>query len=134
MRKHPVVEDVFSYRGAAGSFGAKVQLAFALNLIGPTTRGDLDVIRELRNAFAHSRMPMDFELSAVREVCSHLKMPDRPGVFLSLDMLETVPREHLGRAADKNHPRTRYFTACNECAKGMHQVRLKGARVEEVLP
>jgi hypothetical protein len=40
------------------TFSAKIRLAYALSIFGSSTRDDLDTIREIRNAFAHSTRPL----------------------------------------------------------------------------
>lgn len=117
------VEDLFEPEGLMGTFSAKIKIAYALNLIGPTTRHDLNIIRSLRNQFAHSRRPIRFTTPVVRIACQHLSIPDLPGVTLSFRMLEKTPRNKLRAAADKSHPRTRFFTSCNEIAQRIYLVR-----------
>jgi DNA-binding MltR family transcriptional regulator len=46
--------------GPLSSFPAKIDLAFALNMIDETARKDFHAIRELRNAFAHAKSIMHF--------------------------------------------------------------------------
>jgi hypothetical protein len=52
--------NLFEFEGAVGTFSSKIIVAYALRLIGPTTRGDLDLSRFLRNEFAHSRIRFGF--------------------------------------------------------------------------
>jgi hypothetical protein len=55
------------YVGAAplSSFSAKILVAYALGLIGPKARHDLDKIREIRNVFAHAKIDVSFDTPAV---------------------------------------------------------------------
>jgi DNA-binding MltR family transcriptional regulator len=46
--------------GPLSSFSAKIDLAFALNMIDETARKDFHAIRELRNAFAHAKSIVHF--------------------------------------------------------------------------
>ncbi len=55
---------IFGYDGSIGTFSSKIVVAYGLKLIGTTSRRDLDLIRVLRNEFAHSRMP--FNLGRLR--------------------------------------------------------------------
>ena len=50
-----VYKRMFAGGGPLSSFSAKIDLAFALNMIDETGRKDLHAIRELRNAFAHAK-------------------------------------------------------------------------------
>jgi DNA-binding MltR family transcriptional regulator len=56
---------LFDYRGPLGDFSSKIFVAFAFNMYGPETRHDLDLIRMLRNEWAHSRRSFGF---ATKEV------------------------------------------------------------------
>jgi hypothetical protein len=117
------IGDLFDHEGLLGTFGAKAQMCYALQLIGPKTRHDLTIIRVLRNQFAHSRKPIKFTTAVVKTACRHLMLPDEEGVFLSFNMLQKTPMRRLRAASNKNHPRTRYFTACNEIAQRIYFIR-----------
>jgi hypothetical protein len=57
------------------TFSGKIKIAYAEKIIGPITHSDLYFIKELRNAFAHSRRPFDFQTPEVVAVCNKLKVP-----------------------------------------------------------
>jgi hypothetical protein len=57
------------------SFSAKIDLALALELIGPHTYDDLHIIRRIRNEFAH-----------------HLNIKDEPGLGLTFNSQSMVAR------------------------------------------
>jgi hypothetical protein len=65
---------LFSFEGIAGTFSAKICVAFAFDLIGPDTRDDLDAIREIRNQFAHSTQLISFKNEHVANVCKSLNI------------------------------------------------------------
>jgi DNA-binding MltR family transcriptional regulator len=67
------VNPLFSTQGPLGSFWAKIQLAYALQLISAHTYEDLETIREIRNMFAHQYGPADFDDPAVAAVSRRLK-------------------------------------------------------------
>jgi hypothetical protein len=123
MREDLNSEDrnrLFGPDGAMGTFSTKTMLAYALKIIGPITRHDLDLLRTLRNEFAHSRRPLNFGVKEVADVCAELKFPDLPGVYTPKSYLESAPdREALKDAIDTTHPRTRYFRACHNIAYRM---------------
>jgi hypothetical protein len=50
-----------------GAFSSKIRVAHAFGIIGPGVRDDLDHLRELRNAFAHSRFLISLETPEVKE-------------------------------------------------------------------
>jgi DNA-binding MltR family transcriptional regulator len=66
---------IFGFEGPVGTFAAKIIVAYAMNIIGPITYSDLDLIRLLRNEFAHSRQPLNFQTPEVAAVCNELKIP-----------------------------------------------------------
>jgi hypothetical protein len=115
--------SLFKYGGPLADFSSRIQIGYALQLFGPETRKDLNIIRHLRNQFAHSRRPIRFTTPVVKDCCAQLSYPDAPGVFVSFRLLNSVSRRRLGQAADKAHPRTRYFMACNEIAQRIYFVR-----------
>lgn len=55
--------------GVLANFSSKIQLGFALGLFGPKTREDLDNIRHIRNAFAHSLEHIKFEQEDIAAAC-----------------------------------------------------------------
>jgi hypothetical protein len=113
---------LFDHEGIAGSFGARINLAYALAIFGQKTNHDLGLIRMIRNEFAHCRLPIQFELSAVRSVCDHLQIPDTDQAVSPL-----YGRSLVGMAAafeseqwrDKSHPKTRFVTCCHSIIQGL---------------
>jgi hypothetical protein len=104
---------LFEFEGALGSFSSRIVVAYAMKLIGPITRSDLDLIRLLRNEFAHSRMPFDFKTPEVRAVCDQLKIVDQPGSNIPHGYLNRVRHEDLKAAVDIKDPKTRFVAACH---------------------
>ena len=117
------VNQLFKFGGPLGDFASKISMCFSLKLVGQLTRRDLTNIRHLRNQFAHSRRPIEFEMKEVADVCAQLSYPKQPGIFLNFNMLNKVADERLNQASDRNHPRTQYFTACNEIAQRVYFIR-----------
>lgn len=54
-------ERIFGPDQPVGSFSAKLRMAHALGIISRDARRQIDVIREMRNACAHSRFPITFD-------------------------------------------------------------------------
>lgn len=121
------VEEMFGFNGPLGSFSAMIQVAYGFKLVGPKTRSDLNIIRNIRNQFAHSRRPIRFTTAEVREACKFLRLPDEEGVLLNFRMLNGVSAARLRQASDRTHPRTRYFTSCNEIAQRIYFIRTGNA-------
>jgi hypothetical protein len=58
----------YEHRGPLCDFSARIKVAGALDLIGPKTQADLDLLREVRNAFAHSPTLLKFSTPEVGEM------------------------------------------------------------------
>ena len=105
--------------GIYSAFSGKIALAYAMEFIGPVTRDDLDLIRHIRNSFAHSRRPLSFDLQVVRDACAHLQFPDRPHGY---KFLGPGGREAAGEHADLTNAKTRYRLTCQRIEYGMTRV------------
>lgn len=108
---------LFGSMAPLGTFSSKILVAYAFNWTGPDTYHDLDLIRELRNGFAHSRNSFTFETKEVAAVSQKLRSPDWGGSFIPQSYLATVPHDDLKAASDKRHPRTRFLSACHTIAE-----------------
>jgi hypothetical protein len=77
------------------SFSAKIALGHALSLYQEPLRVELDRIRAIRNAFAHSIAPLTFDEPLVAEQCAELAA--MPGFEPSVDYASTgeSPRDHF---------------------------------------
>lgn len=64
------VEDLFRTEGPLRGFSTKIKVAHAFDLIDTSIKSDLDRIREIRNAFAHSRKILKFDTDAVKRACA----------------------------------------------------------------
>jgi hypothetical protein len=61
-------KDLFGPMKPLSSFSAKIRMGFALKLYGERTFHDLELLRELRNLFAHGTLAIDFDTPDVRSV------------------------------------------------------------------
>ncbi len=102
---------IFGDKGPVQTFSAKIWLGYAFNVFGPKTKHDLNVIRELRNQFAHSRKFLPFSLDLVRKVCSTLLIPDLRIAKIPPSLLKKVRAEE--KQIDKKDAKTRYAIACH---------------------
>ena len=136
--RHPLSltesNDIFEHRGPLASFDSRIIMAYALNLIGPKTRSDLKLIKSLRNAFAHSRMPFGFQAPEVRAVCNKLQIIDLPGTNIPYRYLERVPHEELKSATDKTDPKTRFIGTCHNISYRMNVKRDGPREGDQVFP
>ncbi|OQW74332.1 MAG: hypothetical protein BVN33_08305 [Proteobacteria bacterium ST_bin13] len=67
MGQAPIIRDLAD----------KIKLAYLLGIIGPLTMADLGCIRAIRNAFAHSREYLDFDVPELVAVLETITYPDR---------------------------------------------------------
>jgi hypothetical protein len=62
-------DELFVGYKPLASFSAKIQLAYAIGLIGKKVRHDLNSIREIRNAIAHTALQIDFSSPEIKSLC-----------------------------------------------------------------
>jgi hypothetical protein len=125
MRKESV-KELFEYRGTLGSFGAKIDIGYAFKLFGPKTKKDLNIIRSLRNQFAHSRMPILFTTLVVKKCCDQLTYPDAPDIRLLSSQISIDDASKILSASALAQPRNRYFLSCNEIIRRIYFIDLDG--------
>jgi DNA-binding MltR family transcriptional regulator len=58
-----------------GCLSARARLAYCLGLLGPDEYRDLNLVREIRNAFAHAARLVSFEDPGVKDQCRELRIP-----------------------------------------------------------
>jgi hypothetical protein len=46
-----------------------------MDVIGDETYYNLEIIRGVRNAFAHAKLPIDFESASITDACDFMKIP-----------------------------------------------------------
>lgn len=61
------IEKLFNDRGALSDFHSKILFARALNHIYPELEAQLEAIRVIRNAFAHSRVEISFDTPEITD-------------------------------------------------------------------
>jgi hypothetical protein len=98
-------------------------MGYAMRLFGHGTRKDLNIIRRMRNQFAHSRRPIEFVTPVVKTCCDELVYPTQPNVFVPFNYLNKVSDERLEDASDRTHPRTRFFISCHEITQRIFFIR-----------
>jgi len=86
-------EALFENQCPASSLDAKILLANALEIIGPLTVSNLDIIKHVRNTFAHSSIPISFETAEVAAACNALNMPSVNPQWYRKSLKFEMPRE-----------------------------------------
>lgn len=96
--------DLFGYNRPLGTFDNKIRFSYAIRLVTEETRTLLDVIRSIRNAFAHALIPIQFTTKQVSDACSLIIIPDPlPPVYSPLvpESFEPIETLVLGRAISR---------------------------------
>jgi DNA-binding MltR family transcriptional regulator len=93
MVDHPKVTALFEGDRPLATFSAKTSLAFGLALLRPNVYTDLELIRKIRNHFAHSEGDVSFRVSPVRDWCAGLSMVNpQSGVAVESVIANPDPR------------------------------------------
>lgn len=69
---HPKVKELFEGDRPLATFSSRITLALGLGLLSPDTFSDLNLIRKIRNHFAHSEDAATFDSSPSRDWCAQL--------------------------------------------------------------
>ena len=68
-------EELFGGSGPLSNLSGRIKVAYCLGWIGPATFRDLDLLRRIRNDFAHLHKPITFTDPSVQSRCRDLEMP-----------------------------------------------------------
>jgi hypothetical protein len=79
--------------GPLSNFAAKIKIAYALGIFDKPLKEELDLIRHIRNSFAHSKETLTFLSPDIINACSQLWIPKR--WFLVGDQDRNTSREQL---------------------------------------
>jgi DNA-binding MltR family transcriptional regulator len=82
------VEELLGQSKPLGSFSSRIDMAYALGLIGLKARRDLHLIRKIRNLFGHDHKPLSFDEPKIASRCRELNYV----------VLEGEPRQNFIRA------------------------------------
>lgn len=72
---------LFGTDAPLSSLSGKIRMAYALNIVGKDIKHDLDIIRSIRNAFAHSRTHISFSTPEVKAACDLLRFINTQPAF-----------------------------------------------------
>jgi len=84
------------------SFESKIRIGYTMGLFGDQTKYNLDCIKGIRNAFAHSIIPINFETREVKAVCETMNTPEicfpRSIAASTLEAVGTGPTQTSSRS------------------------------------
>lgn len=112
--------------GPLGSFNSTIRLAYALGIITANERDDLDTVRQIRNAFAHTLLPIDFKTEQIAKLIEKMWAVKgyRSGTDTTVPYPETSLAALLARYSIENDMRLKFIHACRALSFRI----LKGAR------
>lgn len=67
--------NLFSKEGPLGAFGTRIELAYRLGIIDKIVCNDLQIIRRIRNEFAHKTHGFSFNVQKIKDLVANLKIP-----------------------------------------------------------
>jgi len=78
LSKHPkeIGERLLAESRPLGAFGPKIDLAWSLGWISDEAYHDLNVIRRIRNEFAHDTAELSFTTPPIDQMCKSLRLPN----------------------------------------------------------
>lgn len=102
-----LAKDLFEHNGPLASFSSRIDVAFALGLIGPHARRELHLIRRIRNDFGHEAKPISFDYAAIASRCRELYyhqplVGDTPRVSFTRSVMGLLARIH-GEIRRRHH-------------------------------
>lgn len=80
MLKAKFIDDTDSFKtlftgtGGMATFSSRIELSYLLGYISPQVRSHLNIIRRIRNDFAHSMEIISFETESISNRCRNLKL------------------------------------------------------------
>ena len=95
-------KNLYEQDGLLATFARKITFAIVTQIAGPVSRENLRLMRHIRNAFAHAKIPITFNTPEVAAACADLV---RINIF--------DPPEEPNQLSDLT-PRERFKMVCNE--------------------
>ena len=86
-----IEKELFEGTTPLSSFSSRIKMTYFLGIISTAARIDLDVIRKIRNAFAHKADSIAFDTQSVADLCRNLAF--------SYHGQQAKPRAHFTGAA-----------------------------------
>ena len=72
IRDKKLADKLFDGMGPLSSFSQRISIAFAFDLINAELYKDLDIIRKIRNHFAHHPLDATFKTVEIKQLCEKL--------------------------------------------------------------
>jgi DNA-binding MltR family transcriptional regulator len=90
-----IEKDLFDGSAPLGTFSARIKIAYYLGLISVSCRRDLDLVRTIRNDFAHNAEIISFEDQKIAQRCrtfvySYHEKKERPRAHFTSAVMGTL--------------------------------------------
>jgi DNA-binding MltR family transcriptional regulator len=100
QKRSKLIEPLFEGFGPLSTFSSKIRVSYAIDLLQDWMASDLDVIRAIRNEFAHSLALRTFRDPKISQMVDKLvgfdRAVERAKAQTGMGPIK-VPREHLSR-------------------------------------
>jgi hypothetical protein len=117
-------ERLFGWESSPlGTFENKIRIAYALDVFGEETKQNLYLIKAIRNAFAHAKIPIKFETDEVSDVCN----------FFELSAL-LPPCEVSQEPPPFTRPRDKFFLSCDHIAQNLVNYAIRCSQTDSSGP
>jgi hypothetical protein len=99
QRPANIEEDFWHDRAPYRTFNNKIVKAKSLEITGPQATANLEVIRLVRNTFAHSLSDLEFAMPEIARACARLILSNNAEFFVSQETIRAA-RYRYCRACD----------------------------------
>jgi len=127
-------KELFDFNGPLGTFSSKIKIGFALGLISKETQTSLDVIRRIRNDFAHLQAPLNFEVKEIQQKIDNIlpsyeisKMSTREKFIKKVQALVAII--HLSLANTFNRIELKHENVSLMDNKDEHEIEIAARRI-----
>jgi hypothetical protein len=76
---------LFTGLGALSTFGARIRVAYGLGIVSKASFNDLQLVKTIRNRFAHDLHGLSFADEAIANLCRQLDTPQNRPAFAAVD-------------------------------------------------
>lgn len=102
-----IATEILDSKGFLGASYNRARLAYCLGLIDKPTFQNIDFIGQIRNLFAHSPAPVDFDDTEITDLCNKLKPVQ---VTLPPYLFGSVLKVIFSQSDNKNTPKQQFIT------------------------
>jgi hypothetical protein len=109
-----ITDNMFRSSGPLGTFKAKIDLAYLVGLCSKQAHSDLEIIRRIRNEFAHELTTKTFENQRVKDLTTNFELIKTRRMTLRSpdDATDTAPISVFPRIDEPITARDSYIMTC----------------------